>query len=37
MPQPSQGHCKNFQTLKLSLSESKKTFPRPTTSYKHVA
>jgi DNA replication protein DnaD len=30
MPQPSQGHCKNFQTLKLCLSKPKKTYMRPT-------
>ncbi len=25
MPQPGQGHCKNFQTFELNLSKSKKT------------
>jgi hypothetical protein len=29
MPQPSQWHCKNFQTLKLSLSKPKKTYMKP--------
>jgi hypothetical protein len=37
MPQPNQKHCKNFQTLELSLSKLKKMCLRPTTTCKHVA
>ncbi len=31
MPQPSEGHCKNFQILKLNMRKPKNTCLRPTT------
>jgi hypothetical protein len=36
MPQPGQGHCKNFQTLELSLNTSKKTYLKPVTACKPI-
>jgi hypothetical protein len=37
MPQPSQEHCKNFQTLELSLNKWNKTYMKPITTYKPIA